>query len=290
MNPMKTILIALALTVLAAGTGTAQKEDPDRITVTLSDPSRPAFVKASLLNGSITVKGYSGKEVIVEVKTRIGADSDDWDRDDDGDSEKERARRKGMRRITSNTASITVEEDNNEVTIGAGMRGLSKTLDLVIQVPLSSDLKLNTLNEGNISVTGVKGEIEVSNLNGPITITNVTGSVVADALNDDIEVVFSGIDPKKSMSFSSLNGDIDVTLPADARATLKLKTDNGDIYSDFDMKMDNATTRVEDNDGGRRGGRYKVTLEKLMTGVINGGGSEMVFKNFNGNIYIRKGK
>jgi len=37
----------------------------DRVTVPLSDPARPAFVKAHLLNGGITVKGYEGKEIIV---------------------------------------------------------------------------------------------------------------------------------------------------------------------------------------------------------------------------------
>jgi len=28
----------------------------------------------------------------------------------------------------------------------------------------------------------------------------------------------------------------------------------------------------------------------MMTGTINGGGAEVQFKNFNGDIYIRKGK
>jgi hypothetical protein len=31
-------------------------------------------------------------------------------------------------------------------------------------------------------------------------------------------------------------------------------------------------------------------VEKAMRGVINGGGVEMQFSNFNGDIYIRKGK
>ena len=40
----------------------------DRVSVALSDPSRPAFIKASAVNGSITVKAYEGKEVIVEAR------------------------------------------------------------------------------------------------------------------------------------------------------------------------------------------------------------------------------
>ncbi len=37
----------------------------------------------------------------------------------------------------------------------------------------------------------------------------------------------------KAMAFTSLNGVIDVTLPASTRANLKLRSDMGDVYTDF---------------------------------------------------------
>src|ERR1700743_168117 len=40
----------------------------DRVVVTLSDPSRPSNVKASLINGGITVKAYEGNTVIVDAQ------------------------------------------------------------------------------------------------------------------------------------------------------------------------------------------------------------------------------
>ncbi len=320
MKTMHSLLFALLLLLLPdpARAGAApQVQDGDKITVALTDPSRPVMLKASLMNGSITVRGYAGNEVVVEAKERPGSEID-VDADDEEDlSDKDIARRKGMRRITANSSSLSVEEDNNEVTVGTGWRGMSKTLDLLIQVPVNTSMKLGGMNDGEISVTGVRGDIEVSNLNGGITLKDISGSVVADALNDDIDVVFSAIDPKKSMSFSSMNGDIDVTLPSDAKATLKLKSDMGEIYSDFDMKLESSPTRIEETprpdlgplktpkppkSGGwstRSGrapraesgrGRYKVTIEKVMTGSINGGGTEISFQNFNGNIYVRKGK
>lgn len=281
-----TLMALLALVLALAAAAPGQTKDGDRISVPLSDPSRPAYVKASLMNGSITVKAYSGREVIVEATSRPGSEADEWDEEDEEVTEKDLARRKGMRRITNNASSLTVQEDNNEVEIGTGWRGMSRTLDLVVQVPVNSSLKLNTMNEGDITVTGVKGDVEVSNLNGNIAAKDVDGSVVADAMNGDIDVVFSSVDPKKSMSFSSMNGEIDVTVPPAARATFTLKSDMGEIYSDFDLKLDVATENIR---GGRKG-KYKVSVEKVMTGSINGGGAEMKFTNFNGNIYIRKGK
>ena len=69
---------------------------------------------------------------------------------------------------------------------------------------------------------------------------------------------------------------------------MSLRTDNGEVYSDFDVKVQPAAPRqtVEDNRG--KGGKYKVKIDIDVRGTINGGGQEIQFKNFNGNIYIRK--
>ena len=65
------VLCAPSTFAVAAATG-----NPDRVSVPLSDPTRPAFIKAHLLNGGITVKGYEGKAVIVEARARASEDGD----------------------------------------------------------------------------------------------------------------------------------------------------------------------------------------------------------------------
>ena len=92
------------------------------------------------------------------------------------------------------------------------------------------------------------------------------------------------------MSFSSLNGDIDVTLPADLKAKVKLKSDNGAVYSDLDIQVDASSRKpvVQDNSSGH--GRFRVQFDRATYGVINGGGPEIQLTTFNGNIYIRKAK
>src|ERR1017187_3380911 len=105
--------------------------------------------------------------------------------------------------------------------------------ELVISVPPDTSLKLRNLN-GAIAVEGVKGELDVNSNNGRITLTNVSGSVLANTLNGALTVTMDSVDPNKPLSFSSLNGTIDVPLPADFKANVKLRTDHGEIYSDFD--------------------------------------------------------
>jgi len=85
------------------------------------------------------------------------------------------------------------------------------------------------VNDGNILVENVEGEIEANNLNGSVTLTNVSGVVVAHSLNGAVVTQMEKVTPDKPMSFSTLNGDIDVTLPAVIKATVKIETQQGSI-------------------------------------------------------------
>jgi DUF4097 and DUF4098 domain-containing protein YvlB len=244
----------------------------DRVVVTLSDPSRPSTVKASLINGGITVKAYEGKDIIVEAHPRGREDSDDDDRP-------------GPKRLNIATTGLNVEEENNQVNVGAD--AINRTIDLVIQVPVHTSLHLRAVNDGDIMVTGVEGELDVDDINGSVTLTKIAGSAVAHALNGKLLVSFTRIN-QKPMAFSSLNGDIDVTFPADLKANVSLRSDNGDVFSDFDVNMTPQSTQPVVEDGRSHGGKYKVKIDKTVRGTINGGGPEMQFTNFNGGIYIRK--
>jgi DUF4097 and DUF4098 domain-containing protein YvlB len=243
----------------------------DRVVVTLSDPSRPARVKASLINGGITVKAHEGKDIIVEAHARNRDDSDDD--------------RPGPKRLSIATTGLNVEEDNNEVSIGAD--AIQRPIDLVIEVPVHTSLHLRAVNDGDIMVSGVDGELDVDDINGSITLMNIAGSAVAHALNGKLSATFTRVN-QKPMAFSSLNGDIDVTFPADLKANVSLRSDRGDVFSDFDVNMQGPTSQPVVEDGRSHGGKYKVKIDKTVRGTINGGGPEMQFNNFNGQIYIRK--
>ena len=72
-----------------------------------------------------------------------------------------------------------------------------------------------------------------------------------------------------------MNGTVDVTLPADVKANLRMKTENGEIWSDFDVKLDPTSRPPVVDDQRKSGGRYRVRMDKSMYGTINGGGPEM---------------
>jgi len=231
--------------------------------------------------GSLSVKGYAGKEVIVEVDLVPNKDDDHADSDDT-------QKRKGLRRIPNTSSGLSIEEENNTVMITKSGYG-SRELRVSVQVPVNCSMKLNVVNGGEIEVDGVNGDLDVNNTNNSVKLTKVAGSVVAHALNGNLLVTMTKVTPERAMSFSSLNGEIDVTLPPDTKANVSLKTDmGGEIYSDFDIALDRSKPKVEESRDKK--GRFKVVVDKSMRGTINGGGPEFTFKNFQGDIYIRKGK
>lgn len=263
----------LAAVVLAAIAQPLCAQSENKVTVPLSDPARPVNLRAHLVSGSITVKGADVREVVVEAKVR--------GREDSGREGKE-----GMKHIPMTSTGLNIEAENNQVRVSTD--SYQRTIDLTITVPTHTSLSLHSVNDGNIVVSGVDGELDINNVNGEVDLKNIGGSVVAHALNGHVLVTFNRVDPQKPMAFSSLNGDIDVTFPADLKANVSLRTDNGEVYSDFDVKVQATAPQqtVEDNRG--KGGKYRVKIDKTVKGTINGGGQEIQFKNFNGNIYIRK--
>jgi len=152
-------------------------------------------------------------------------------------------------------------------------------------VPADTSLNLKSFN-GSITVDGIHGEIDASSHNGQIALANISGTVVANTFNGGLKIAIDSIDPAKPMSFSTFNGPIDVTFPADLKANIKLKTNHGDIFSDFDVRLTGGLPITEKNN--TPDGKFRVRTDRTIYGEINGGGAEVSFQSFNGRIIIRK--
>jgi hypothetical protein len=293
----RNILLGLALLVCLALLGYAQDAKTDRAVVLLTDPAKPALIKADVLMGSITVKGSDGKEVIVEAKVRERSLTDEDEEDDEetraalaGEDKEEKdkaAKVAGMKKIGVVSTGLEVEESNNVVSISA--ESWKYAVDITIQVPRASSLELHSTNDGDIVVENVSGEIEVENVNGSNTLKNISGNAVVNTVNGDVTVTMTRVTPDKPMSFSSMNGDVDVTLPADIKANVKMKSQQGEIYSDFDITLKPVPQKAEEVSKSGKG-KYRISFEKNIYGAINGGGPEFAFNTFNGDVFIRKGK
>jgi hypothetical protein len=86
-----------------------------------------------------------------------------------------------------------------------------------------------------------------------------------------------------------MNGNVDLTLPATTKANLRIRSDNGDAWTDFDLQQTQvAPPTVED--ARNRGGQFRIVTNRTVTATINGGGPDLEVRSLRGNIFIRKAK
>jgi hypothetical protein len=139
----KTKIMWVALAGAGLGALACAQDNPNQVKIPFRDASKPRMVNADVFNGSIIVKGYAGNEVIVESAGRPGR--------------RERVSNvpDGMHRIGDSGSGLDITEDNNVVTIRAGVMGGGA--DVTIQVPTQTSLKLRSMNGGRIQVDGVSG-------------------------------------------------------------------------------------------------------------------------------------
>lgn len=263
-----------AFTVISAPLR-AQGDLKEQLSIPLSDPGKPGTLKVHLIRGSIRVTGYNGNQVVIDATTKQ-ADK----------SEKPRENVEGMKRISKNGAmDISATEENNVVNVSSKL--FNSHMELNIKVPMKFSLNVGTINEGDVLVENVDGVLEITNVNGDIRLSNISGSAVANTVNGLLKANFKTVDTKSPMAFSTLNGNVDVTLPPTAKFDVKIKSDQGEIYSDFDVDVEKGVQQATKT---AKDGMYKVSIEDWVKGKVNGGGSEIMMKNMNGNIFLRKAK
>ena len=277
---LKSILFFAVTTLLVAQeTAPAQQ----RTTLPFSDPSRPKTLIVDVPMGSVKITGYDGSDAVIEYSGR-------------GEGLRRKTREgdvpPGMHRLDQPTSTVDATQENNVVRVKGSAWG---RLNIEIKVPKQTTLELKTMN-GSISVESISGEMTIDALNGHINVQDASGPVVAHSMNGRIVASLTQVSAAKSSSFSSMNGSIEVTLPADLKARLKMKTDRGEIYTDFDVKVDSATGSTSfAQDNGRKTGLPSLPslpglphMDRTLYGTINGGGPEMQFITYNGRIVIRK--
>jgi len=253
---MKTGCLAL-IALLSCSRLVAQSDR--QLVVHLSQPGKVFTLNVDIGRAAINVRGYEGRDVIIGVETD------------------ERNGRESM--------DVTAQEKNNEVTVGS-LSGKAVRLD--IKVPQTAGIfKLSSINGGTIMVSDVTGNLELQNKSGGIVAENISGSVIAGTLSGRVAVSFRRVDPSAAMAFSTLSGAIDITFPAGLKANLKIKSDHGKVFSDFDLAGDAAHPKAVKSE---KDGFYHLSIDDWIFGRVGGGGPEFLIKNTSGNIHIYKTK
>jgi len=196
------------------------RDDGATARVKFSDASKPGTLKLSLPWAEARVTAIDGDEVIVtsslDEKTRSGEVDHEGFRRLDDDLTFELVEK-------NNVATITIAGDNPWASSGA---------EFDIKVPRNTNLVLRTEAGGDINVKGIEGDIDINSMNGEVTLEDIASSAVVNTMNGEVRVSFSKA-PVKPVSLSSMNGEIDLRLPGDTKANLRMRTHNGSIRTNF---------------------------------------------------------
>ena len=239
------------------------------IVLPLSRPGEPGRLNVNIMRGSVEIIGYDGDEVIVRYDSHSMPGRERQDPPE------------GMRRITGSTPGFHATEDDNVVEIRSEtLMGHSR---FKVQVPRNFSINTKLMQAQEIAVSNVSGDLEIGLVSGMVTLTDVSGAAVVNTVNGNIMGVFANVPADKPMSFKTLTGDIDLSFPSDSRFTTRLRSEFGDMFTDFDMDIREDATQRRNNAQGLR-----ISVTETVVGDVNGGGPEYTITTLRGNIYLRK--
>ena len=154
-------------------------------------------------------------------------------------------------------------------------------VDFEVRVPKKAALDVCAVNGALLRVEGTEGSYNLHHVNGDLQLSRLRGSGRASTVNGNLVATFDEA-PEAPSDFKTVNGRVDVTLPASLSANLRLKTLNGGLYTDFETTPLPSTPTAERRNGsGYRANRYASVR-------AGNGGPELTFETLNGDVQVRK--
>ncbi len=250
------------------------------------------------INGHVTVTGYDGDKILLEVTRTIKAKTSER-------LEKGKAQIKLGIIDRADTIILYTEglcsrfgktsKKNGDWTHRNGWgynwnerdnddckELVDYSFDYVVKVPRSINLLVSTVNEGDIKIENLTGAIVANNVNGSITLSGISREASAHTINGDVDITYAK-NPLKPCRFYTLNGDINAWFQKGLAADLSFESFNGELFTNVDH-LESLPVAVEKKET-QKGIKYKVNGNRFKIGE---GGVVLDFETFNGNVYLKE--
>ncbi len=253
MKHLYTVLLLLLVPLFAFAQGDSEII---KKSIQVKDNSKAYWFCVCNIEGDIEVEAYPGNRVELEVRKEIrargAADVRQGMEDiqvlvEEGDDY--------AKVIMTSPNQIIKEKDDPLNCSWDWNRNSSRldykySLDYKIKVPEGISVKVSTVNNGDISITNVKGELYAGNVNGSVYLEGVSDNVKAKTVNGKLNVSMTKM-PTDFASFDTVNGDITLELPKRNDDVFNFLTRWGKVYSelDFDSKVAPQMEKVSNNSG-----------------------------------------
>lgn len=224
-----------------------------------------------LLSGldDVVIEGYNGSEVVISTN-EYKIDNPD--------------RARGLKLVNSlglddNTGiGLSAIKEGGELQVAAISTSCGE-MKYTMKVPMGLNVDYtNKANSGErFYAHNVDGEIVVSTNYANVELVDVSGPLSIKSVYGSVEAIFDQVAQKNAISLYSTYDFVDVSVPADTKASVDIYTPYGGIYTDIDVNI------------AKHDGMRSVSSKKL-EGDVNGGGVVMNIKSGYDNVYLRKKK
>src|SRR5690349_15214013 len=132
-------------------------------------------------------------------------------------------------RATTGNGELSVERGGSDVELHTGNGG--------IRIGETEGRVVAATGNGDLEVESARGPVRASTGNGRIFVSTAAGPVSATTGNGDIDVRMQSLSTDADMDFRSGSGAVRVTLPADFNGDVDASTGNGELRTDFAIKL-----------------------------------------------------
>lgn len=147
-------------------------------------------------------------------------------------------------------------------------RNNDTSVNFTVRVPAGVRLTARTVN-GKVEANNLSADVAAKTVNGSINVSTA-GLARAETVNGSITVQMGRADWRDELEFKTVNGAIDLSVPASLSAQVEAKTVNGEISTDFPVTVSGGLSR------------------RRLTGTIGGGGRDLRLETVNGSVHIRR--
>ncbi len=248
--------------------------------ISFSNSTSKNLLSIDNVTGAIQVQGYNGTTIQVEIEKVITADTDEE-----------------LKRGIEETNVKTIEIDNEKYLYldspysnfdttntfsyknncdDASCFSYKFQLHYTIKVPFNTNLKLSTINGGDIKVKNVTGnQLSVKHISGAIYLEDVSGTTDAYTISGGITATYVK-NPTASSSYVTTSGSINVNYNEDLNAKVTYEIKDGELRTDFDAIS--LYKKV-----------HKTSMETLKSPVkIGSGNVDLFFKTTSGDVILNK--
>jgi len=158
--------------------------------------------------------------------------------------------------------SIRTKYPSHDNSWNWGSHNNPASVEYTLTVPRTARLDEIKLINGQLNVTGIKGEVRASCINGRLEANDLSGRAKLSTINGHLDATFSELSGQ-TLDLNSVNGSLDLTIPSNSNAEIDASTVSGGISNDFGLHVNNHRFVGHDLRGDLGNGGARIRLSNV---------------------------